>query len=658
MDGAREMERAQGIDRVVRVKRSVRMKQSGRTEGGGAGVAGSLRMSATGALLVTLLAWGSAAPDSPVADAAMRGDIEAVRTLVGQGADVNSAQGDGMTALHWAAERGDDALARLLVHAGASVYAVTRLGDYTPLHLASKAGRAAVISTLLEAGADPTAKTTTGGATALHFAAGAGSAESVTALLARGADADVRESSWGQTPLMFAASAGRIDAARALIAHGADVSLMTEVVDLRARAEQDAAAGDVRNQVLEAFRGDQPPGTSWQPTPDQVQAAVRAANSVIAGADPESPPAATEPDRPTGAAYEDEPPADQDLGMRPSSPGGEDEYDNSYESLVAAQGGLTALLHAVREGQAEVAFLLLDAGADIDQPSGGDHTSPLLMATINGHFDLAVDLLERGADPDVASHAGATPLFAAINTYWAPKARYPQQQAYLQQQATHLDVMRALLEAGADPNIRLTKHIWYMEYTFSHLGIDMRGATAFWRAAHALDLEAMKLLVAYDADRNLPTLKEPERRRGGGGEGGDQPDPSGLPPVPPGGAGVWPIHAATGHGYGTGYAGNSHRHVPEGWLPAVRYLVDELGADVNARDADGFSPVHNAAARGDNEVIRFLVERGADVTVVSRRGHTTVDMANGPQQRIQPFPETIALLEGLGAKNNHNCVSC
>jgi ankyrin repeat protein len=98
--------------------------------------------------------------------------------------------------------------------------------------------------------------------------------------------------------------------------------------------------------------------------------------------------------------------------------------------------------------------------------------------------------------------------------------------------------------------------------------------------------------------------------------------------------------------------------VPEGWLPAVRYLVDELGADVNARDADGFSPVHNAAARGDNEVIRFLVERGADVTVVSRRGHTTVDMANGPQQRIQPFPETIALLEGLGAKNNHNCVSC
>ena len=104
--------------------------------------------------------------------------------------------------------------------------------------------------------------------------------------------------------------------------------------------------------------------------------------------------------------------------------------------------------------------------------------------------------------------------------------------------------------------------------------------------------------------------------------------------------------------------GQQHRHVPGGWLPAVRYLVEELGVDVNVRDADGFSAVHNAAARGDNEMIEFLAEHGADVTFVSRRGQTTVDMANGPQQRVQPFPETIALLESLGAINNHNCRSC
>jgi hypothetical protein len=174
----------------------------------------------------------------------------------------------------------------------------------------------------------------------------------------------------------------------------------------------------------------------------------------------------------------------------------------------------------------------------------------------------------------------------------------------------------------------------------------------------------MKLLIAYGADPDVATVKPPARNRGGrggrGGVGGGAAlaDPSGLAPVPNGGPGVWPIHAASGVGYGEGYAGNSHRHAPNGWLPTVKYLVEEMGADVDARDHNGYSPVHHAAARGDNELILYLVERGADVTVVSRRGQTTVDMANGPQQRIRPFPETIALLERLGAKNNHNCQSC
>jgi ankyrin repeat protein len=98
--------------------------------------------------------------------------------------------------------------------------------------------------------------------------------------------------------------------------------------------------------------------------------------------------------------------------------------------------------------------------------------------------------------------------------------------------------------------------------------------------------------------------------------------------------------------------------VPDGWLPAVRYLVEELGADVNARDHEGFTPVHHAAARGDVELIEYLVEKGADVTLIARRGQTTADMANGPVQRVQPFPEAIALLESLGSANNNNCLSC
>jgi hypothetical protein len=170
----------------------------------------------------------------------------------------------------------------------------------------------------------------------------------------------------------------------------------------------------------------------------------------------------------------------------------------------------------------------------------------------------------------------------------------------------------------------------------------------------------MKLLVEFGADPNLSTFKLASSRggRGGDDEDDDELDASGRPPVMPGGPHVHPLHAATGVGFGTSRVGQQHRHVPDGWLPAVQYLVLELGVDVNVIDADGYSAVHNAAGRGDNETIEFLVEHGADVTFVSRRGQTTVDMANGPQQRVQPFPDTIALLEGLGAINNHNCISC
>jgi uncharacterized protein len=171
----------------------------------------------------------------------------------------------------------------------------------------------------------------------------------------------------------------------------------------------------------------------------------------------------------------------------------------------------------------------------------------------------------------------------------------------------------------------------------------------------------MKLLVAHGADPQIPTVKPAEnnRFRQGGTRGTDESrDHSGLPPVPVGGAGVPPLLAAAGVGYGEGFAGNAHRFAPAGMLAAVKYLVEELGADVNAVDHDGNTAVHHAAARGDNEMITYLVSKGADVKKVNRGGQTTVDMANGPVQRVQPFPETIKLLEGLGAKNNHKCVSC
>jgi hypothetical protein len=138
----------------------------------------------------------------------------------------------------------------------------------------------------------------------------------------------------------------------------------------------------------------------------------------------------------------------------------------------------------------------------------------------------------------------------------------------------------------------------------------------------------------------------------------NEPNKNEQPPVPYGGPGALPFHAATGLEYGEGFSGNAHRHAPEAWLAAAKYFVEELGMDVNVRDHDGYTPLHHAAARGDNEVIKYLVSKGADVTAVARSGQTTVDMANGPVQRVVPFVDTVELLMKLGAKNSNRCVSC
>jgi ankyrin repeat protein len=217
--------------------------------------------------------------------------------------------------------------------------------------------------------------------------------------------------------------------------------------------------------------------------------------------------------------------------------------------------------------------------------------------------------------------------------------------------------MQALVAKGADPNARVGRKVWYQAYNSDYAGFDEAGATPFFRAAYASDVAAMKLLVASGADPNLGTMKPAGRPFTGEGVRQIQ-DLSGIPPVPYGGPAILPLHAATGVGYGEGFAANSHRYAPTGFMPAIKYLVEEAGADVNAVDHEGNTPLHMCASRGDNECIKYLVSKGADVMRVNREGNTTVDMANGPVQRTQPYPETIKLLEGLGAKNNHRCITC
>jgi ankyrin repeat protein len=569
------------------------------------------------ALAMTALL-GAAPTGSSVADAAMRGDVTAIRASLQQGADVNAAQGDGMTALHWAAELGNEELAQVLLESGANASAVTRIGRHTPLHVAAKGGHASVVRLLADAKADVNATTTTGAAP-LHFAAASGSSETIGILLDKGADVNAREPQWGQTPLMFAAGAGRTDAVKVLLARGADAKATGKVVDISARNREDGAESRVRNARVA-----------------EIQKQLAAAKAAKA---------------PTGPA-----PAARTRGRGGDDNGGEPE-PLGYADLVGAHGGLTALLLASREGFEDTAFTLVDGGADINQVSASDHTSPLLMATINGHFDLASRFLARGADVRIASDAGATPLYGVLNMQWAPKARHPQPADYMQQKIGYLELADAFLKAGSDPNARLRKSLWYTTYNRDLLGVDRSGATPFWLAAYTLDIPAMKLLLKYGADPNIPTMKVAERYEEGGPDPSG-PDRSGLMAIPWNGPAVLPIHAASGVGYGLGFAGNTHRHVPDGWVPAVKFLVEELGADVNARDHNGYTPLHHAAARGDNDLIRYLVSKGADVKAVARSGQTTVDMANGPVQRVQPYPETVALLESLGAKNNHHCVSC
>jgi ankyrin repeat protein len=582
--------------------------------------------------LVFVLGRVQATTTAPLADAVMHGDVAAVQALLAHGADVNAAQGDGMTALHWAALNGDLKTTSLLLAARAKTEAVTRIGGYTALHLASSRGQAAVVARLLEAGSRVAAVTDTG-VQAIHFAAQAGNPDALQSLLDRGADVNARDNTYGRTPLIFATSENRLAAMKLLIARGADVRLTTKVTDYLARAAADTADHQARDKAITAATG-RAPSDPYAP-----QAARGAGAGVGRGAaagyvpDPNDPVAQQAPPRAGGRGAGGN-------GPRPPS-----DLEN-----IGKEGGFTALHYAVRDGYPDAAVMLLDAGLDINRVSDGDCASPLLVSIINGQYDIASTLISRGANPNLASTDGVAPLFAVLNTEWALRTWYPQPTAGTQQKTSYLGLLESLLKAGADPNARTRSHVWYASYNTGRMGVDFAGATPFWRAAYALDIDAMRLLVRYGADPNIPTMTFGVAKRPN--------DPSGLNTAPAGAPHVPPFHAASGVGYGTSRVAQQHRHVPDGWMPAAKYFVEELKVDINVRDADGFTALHHAAARGDNEVILYLIKHGANVLAVNRAGQTTVDMANSPEQRTQPFPETIALLEGLGAKNNHHCQAC
>ena len=553
------------------------------------------------------------AAEAPVADAAMSGNRAAVTALVRQKADVNAPQGDGTTALHWAAFHDDVEMAKALLAAGANPKAATRDGAITPLFMACTNGSAAVIEALLKAGADANEKNANG-TTALMTAASSGSVDALRVLLDHGADVKAKESAHGQTALMFASALDRTPAVKFLLGHGAEpnVASTSRPVE-RVRFDQDGNIVEDRPGAG-GGRGARPVSAAAQDKADEAADAAKAEDARKAAIE---------------ATRSDLELLGRSLGFqsaavtlaKPKARAGDVAARAPRRVGPEQVGGMTALLYAAREGHLETAKALLEGGADINQVSA-DKFSPLVTAVANGHLDLAKFLVDKGADPNLVATSGLTALYGVIDVQWAPHAWFPQPTTE-QEKTSYLELMKDILEHGANVNAQVGEKIWFRSYTNDYTWVDPAGATSFWRAAQSSDIAAMHLLVDHGADAKIATK-----------------------------SGDTPLMAAAG----IGWAANWTVNAPYNFTEAVKYCV-ELGNDVNAVDNRGYSALHGAAYLGKNDMVEYLVQKGAKVDAKSKAGDTPADMANGPTRFGQPHPETVALLEKLGSPNSHNCRS-
>jgi uncharacterized protein len=586
------------------------------------------------------LAWaGLAGSETRLADAAMAGDRETVHSLLKQNVDVNAAQGDGSTALHWAAFQDDIEMAQWLIRAGANVKAATRINGMTPLFLACRNGSSRMVEILLQAGADANQPDTLG-TTPLMIAAAAGNPDAVKVLIEHGAGVNAKESAHGQTALMFAAALNRAAAIQVLMAHGADAKVTTKVVKPeRVRVDEEGKPVLDEKEPAGAGRGGRGgarTAESSKPTPEvaelkaQIQKLTAELNELKPG-DKKQESANSKQEnasdtKEAGRVKEQTASAGKSPADAKADPKTADANDPKKRPRreVGAQvvGGMTALLFAARDGQVDAARSLLDAGVDINDPGNGEKMTPLVMAISNGHFDLAKMLLDRGANPNLANIEGLTALWDTVDVQWSPHAWFPEP-VVAQEHVGYLELMSDLLAHGADPNAKLEKKAWFRTTSHDATWVDPAGTTAFWRAAQANDLAAMRLLVKAGADPKIASKD-----------------------------GVTPLMVAAGLGWAANFSVNATDSV----LESVKFCL-EAGDDVQAADAKGETALHGAAYIGNNELVKLLVGKGAKVDVKTKAGDTVADMANGPTRFGIPHPETVALLEKLGSPNSHNCRS-
>jgi ankyrin repeat protein len=432
---------------------------------------------------------GFAAAAADVADAAMKKNVEALRSLLQHKADVNAPQADGTTALHWAAQWDDLGIADTLIRAGANARAANRNGA-TPMFLASMNGSASMIETLLKAGADPNAPVLSHGETALMMAARTGKPDAVKMLIDHRAQVNERETLRGTTALMWAAEQGHANVVRLLLNNGAAIN------------SQSATLQPVKRAGLYFA----------QPDPD---------------------------------------------GSLPR------------ETI----GGLTALLFAAREGALDVVTVLVDAGAGVHLTSV-DGSSPLLVAIQNGHYEIARFLLDHGADPNQSNLKGWTPLHLAVANRNALTTAVPPPG-----NDGVLDFIKLLLDRHADPNRRIQARMEVHSANTS-LWLKEEGATPLLRAALFGDLVVVRLLLAHGADPLIKTFDHTSA-----------------------------LMAASGVGWAEGF---TFEYSEDETLEIVKLLL-EKGAVVNEANDHGITPLHGAAYKGANKVVRLLVDRGADL---------------------------------------------
>jgi ankyrin repeat protein len=442
---------------------------------------------------------------SDVADAAEKGDKAALRTLLQQHVDVNAPQADGATALHWAVYRNDVEAADLLIRAGANVKAANREGA-TVLSLACVNGNAVIIEKLLRAGADANERLPNG-ETPLMMAARTGSVPAIVTLIDHGAEVNAKENLRGTTALMWAAAQSHPEAVKALIARGADIGARSNAAPkgrtaylaptVAERARQDAGEGGNRQGggAVRGERGERLDGGGLTPLVFAArQNDLESAKILVdAGADV---------NQVTQYGWSPLLTASQNRNYQLGS----FLLDHGADPNIANKGGWTPLYIATDNRNIEggdypvrkpdmdhLEFIkkLLDQGANpnaraIDSTETRtiftmqwlyeDGATPFLRAAQSGDIALMRLLLERGADPKIATRNGDTALMVAAGIGWVEGVTFETSEK------DNVEAVRMCLDLGIDVN-----------------AADRDGRTALHGAAHKGRNAVVQLLVDHGA---------------------------------------------------------------------------------------------------------------------------------------------------------------